>query len=344
MSVAGTRPLEPGFKLFVNAYRLEESARSCQLCRMMHRSLGAVPLTATIDDVVVSRDGTNLKVSERSRPVLRICAERESPGYQDIHVGLPTLPMAGSELHMSLMKEWLRSCKCGPPHAAPDGEGDAASEQMFRPTRVLDVGGPGSSELRLHCTPTAPGRHDYIALSHCWGKPTKEEWRKVCTHVENYEARCRHLALEDMPKTFRDAITVTWGLGKRFLWIDSLCIIQGDEDDWERESQLMEAIFNSAYCTISATSATGFDQGFLLPRPPRECVRLPNAPPEADPLWLCEVVDDFRTDVEDGPVNRRGWVFQERALSRRIIYFTENQTYFECGGGVRCETLSKFRK
>jgi len=39
------------------------------------------------------------------------------------------------------------------------------------------------------------------------------------------------------------------------------------------------------------------------------------------------VVDDFRTDVEDGPVNHRGWVFQERALSRRIIYFTENQTY-----------------
>ena len=119
VSVAGTRPLEPAFKLFVNAYRLEESARSCQLCRMMHRSLGAVPLTATIDDVVVSRDGTNLKVSERGRPVLRICAERESPGYQDIHVGLPTLPMAGSELHMSLMKEWLRSCKCAPPQDLP---------------------------------------------------------------------------------------------------------------------------------------------------------------------------------------------------------------------------------
>ncbi|KAK3346461.1 heterokaryon incompatibility protein-domain-containing protein [Lasiosphaeria hispida] len=238
---------------------------------------------------------------------------------------------------MRLLAEWLRTCDCGPP-AAP----------AFRPTRVLDVGddGPGPKALRLHCTAASSDGYDYVALSHCWGRPTAEEWERVCTHPGNFETRCRNLPFIDMPKTFQDAITVTRKLGKRFLWIDSLCIIQGDEADWERESQLMESIFSSAYCTLSATSARGFNDGFLLPRHVRLCMPVPNAPKEAAaaaPLWLCETVDDFRADVEMGVVNQRGWVLQERVLSRRTIYFTSSQTYFECGGGVRCETMTRLR-
>jgi hypothetical protein len=40
-------------------------------------------------------------------------------------------------------------------------------------------------------------------------------------------------------------------------------------------------------------------------------------------------------------LNRRGWVLQERALSRRIIHFTATQTYWECGKGVHCESLTR---
>ncbi|KAL1612964.1 hypothetical protein SLS60_001195 [Paraconiothyrium brasiliense] len=56
--------------------------------------------------------------------------------------------------------------------------------------------------------------------------------------------------------------------------------------------------------------------------------------------YICDAIDDFTRDVEQGNLNRRGWVLQERALSRRTIYFAENQTYWECGEGVRCETLT----
>ena len=34
-------------------------------------------------------------------------------------------------------------------------------------------------------------------------------------------------------------------------------------------------------------------------------------------------------------------MLQERALARRTIYFAERQTYWECGGGVRSEALTK---
>jgi hypothetical protein len=60
--------------------------------------------------------------------------------------------------------------------------------------------------------------------------------------------------------------------------------------------------------------------------------------------YLTDVIDDFYGDVEQGELNKRGWVFQERALARRTIYFTEKQTYWECGQGVRCETLARAKK
>jgi len=331
---------------------------------MIRRSLAVAHLTGSVQDVVLYRDGTNLKSDGRERPILRICAEQESPNHKDIQVGRPALPGAGSDAHFDLLNEWLQSCDCGPLYSTPDdgGAGGCGGEKTnalrlpleplpgrspepsFRPTRVLDVGGPDPAKLRLHCATESPGPHDYVALSHCWGTPDEEEWRRVCTRAENLDARSRGFAFDDLPRTFQDAVTVTRRLGKRFVWIDSLCIVQGDTDDWERESQLMESIFSSAYCTISATSAKGFNDGFLRPRQTREWVLIRNAPKDAGTLWLCETVDDFRADVEEGPVNHRGWVFQERVLSRRVIYFTNNQTYYECGGGVRCETMTRLRK
>jgi hypothetical protein len=59
---------------------------------------------------------------------------------------------------------------------------------------------------------------------------------------------------------------------------------------------------------------------------------------------LCDVIDKFDSDVEQGELNKRGWVLQERALSRRTMHFTETQTYWECGEGVWCETFTKTKK
>jgi hypothetical protein len=98
----------------------------------------------------------------------------------------------------------------------------------------------------------------------------------------------------------------------------------------------MENVFSSAYCTIAASSAT--PDGFLTPRPARKFVAL-SIPPDA-PYYICEAIDDFHHDVEEAELNKRGWVLQERALSHRSIHFTSSQTYWECGEGVHCETLS----
>lgn len=121
-------------------------------------------------------------------------------------------------------------------------------------------------------------------------------------------------------KTFQVAITVTRGLGLRYLWIDSLCIVQ-DDDDWKREAERMGTVYSSAYCVIAATAAEGTHDGFLGPWLPGRFVTLSNP---SGSLYLCELIDNFRSDVENADLSQRGWVLQERALAQRTIFFSKN--------------------
>lgn len=213
----------------------------------------------------------------------------------------------------------------------------------FVPTRLLDVERADSGLIRLVEKGTgdsSPKR--YLALSHRWGSP--ELHRTFCTHTHNIMQFKQVIRLADLPRTFHDAVQVTRNLGVRYLWIDSLCIIQDDPEDWNTESKAMEQVFSSAYVTISAICSSGTTDGFLKPRPNRQCV-IAKLPGDNGVLYyLCKTVDDFRNDIDESELSKRAWVLQERALSRRTIYFSQTQSYWECGRGVRCETLTKMEK
>ncbi|KAF2104858.1 HET-domain-containing protein [Rhizodiscina lignyota] len=209
----------------------------------------------------------------------------------------------------------------------------------FVPTRLLDVGDEDQAVIRLSSESngqTTPIK--YMALSHQWGPPGQH--RKFCTYKSNIEELKKNISIAALPRTFQDAVHITRSLGVRYLWVDSLCIIQNDPCDWERESKFMEQVFSSAYCTLAASCARGVDDSFLKAPPARHGVTLVN-PHSSSLYYLYESIDDFHNHVDQGELNMRGWVLQERALSRRTIYFTETQSYWECGGGVRCETLTK---
>ena len=168
---------------------------------------------------------------------------------------------------------------------------------------MIDVGNSTRDELRIVCTGPSD-RGCYLALSHRWGAPSDEERRRNCTFAGNLEERCRRIPLAKLGKTFQDAVQVTRALGVRHLWIDSLCIIQNDGEDWARESSGMGAIFSSAYCVIAATAAEGTHSGFLNAPPLTRPVTL--STPSGDPLYLCATVNDFGGDVEDTVLSCRG--------------------------------------
>jgi len=210
------------------------------------------------------------------------------------------------------------------------------------PTRVIDVGDGRTARLVLTNKDNISEGAHYIALSHCWGNLTENQKKKWCTTTGNKEERrAQGFPVTELSQTFQDAIRVTRELGQRYLWIDSLCIIQGEGGDWETESKKMEAVFKNAYCTIAATSAEDSTKGFLnrpLEEKDLQYVTVPKS--SHGKVYICTSIDNFDSDVVEGVLNNRAWVLQERALSRRTIHFTKRQTYWECGGGFRCETLT----
>jgi Heterokaryon incompatibility protein (HET) len=205
---------------------------------------------------------------------------------------------------------------------------------------LIDVGEKdGPLALRLHETKLGESGQ-YIALSHPWGDPAQHPpFRSLRSNIESFK---REIVFADLPMTFQDAVKTTRALGIRYLWIDSICIIQGRDGDFNTEAGRMEDVFSSAYCVIAASRAKGQCDGFLKKRPQRQFLTFQRG--KEEPFYVCEAIDDFNRDVLDGSLNKRGWVLQERALAHRTVFFTESQTYWECGGGVRCETLTKMHK
>ncbi|KAL5321356.1 hypothetical protein ACEPPN_009312 [Leptodophora sp. 'Broadleaf-Isolate-01'] len=204
------------------------------------------------------------------------------------------------------------------------------------PTRLLYLGSLEMPALRIYKT-KATDSFQYTALSHRWGLGPDF----FCTNQKNLKEYEESISFDNLPNTFKNAVETTRKLSVQYLWIDSLCIIQKSEDDdgdFATEALRMEDVFSSAYCILAASSAMGPKDGFLVPRKNNDSLTFEMG---GQTVYVCRFTDDFDSHVLQGPLSERGWVMQERALARRTIFFTDRQTYFECGEGVRCETLTK---
>lgn len=250
-------------------------------------------------------------------------------------IGLPRLPPVGSEAHFDIIRDWLEECDKHHGNCKP-----LSSPRARLPTRLVDVGITGEPSVRLYET-KYDDELQYLALSHPWGTHRSSQF---CTYPENLDRHLQGILLKDLPQTFQDAVEATRCLNQRFLWIDSICIVQGPEGDFNEQAKNMGGIFRHAYCVLAASCAEGQHDGFMKPRDERTCLKIHQHLLERPPIYACEFIDNFQKHALDSHLSKRGWVLQERALARRTIFFTEKQTYWECGAGVRCETAMKMNK
>lgn len=150
------------------------------------------------------------------------------------------------------MKFWISECvrshkKC------------REGRQDFLPTRLLDLQAfQGSADVRLVSLALKHSEAEYITLSHCWGPPSKHP---TTTSEDNLDQRMRRIAFDRLSQTCQDAIRITRNLDQRYLWIDSLCIIQDDEEDWAREAAVMAKIYGGSLCTFTALSSKDSTEG-----------------------------------------------------------------------------------
>ncbi|KIN05179.1 hypothetical protein OIDMADRAFT_116151 [Oidiodendron maius Zn] len=334
----------PRFRIEDTWQELESNRSTCDFCRMRWNISKHLNQT-DYPSVSFERTDSVLRMNDDILPVLSICKSQGKHNLiltiermlgltttTPIQIGFPQLSEAGSESHFKIMRQWLKNCdnnhqkfKC-----QPLGQ----PRKAFLPTRLIDVGYIESETIRLYETQPADSVK-YIALSHPWGKNPPY----FCTLRKNVEQHAKGIKTTDLTSTFKDAVQTTRQLGIQYLWIDSICIIQGPDGDFEQEAKHMEEIFSSAYCVLAASSAEGQTDGFLNKRAGRDFVTFEHD--DQPPFYVCCFMDNFNQHVLQGPLNKRGWVMQERVMSHRTIYFTAKQTYWECGEGVRCETLTK---
>jgi hypothetical protein len=183
----------------------------------------------------------------------------------------------------------------------------------------------------------------YVSLSHCWIDRTV-----LTTTKSTLASRQTNIPSSTLPPLFRDAVKVCRFLGVQYLWIDSLCIIQGDQDDWEEQAASMDSIYENCFFTIAVHDDDSI-RGFI-PRQISHQVRSETNSQAAiyvrevtTPHFLKHNSSSF-WDLRRQPnwIHARGWCYQERLLSRRILHFVKDEVIFESEGEIRCQCGSHY--
>lgn len=174
---------------------------------------------------------------------------------------------------------------------------------------------------------------EYVALSYCWGTLQAQPiWsttkKKLAIHRDA-------IPVDTLPKTISDAVSLVQTLGFRYLWVDSICIIQDDSDDWQREAKRMAELYRFSTLTIisGTDSATG---GLFSPRNQLRVSAATLDPPSASGETGYQTVTLYPHIPNQGqlweslPTSQRAWCYQEEMLSPRKLYFTSGQFTWIC--------------
>lgn len=219
-------------------------------------------------------------------------------------------------LHM--VKKWLQDCSIS--------DDCVRTKQCRSPTRLIELMEKGE---RLYLTKENDNNLRYATLSHCWGKRSYKTL--LSTNLSGFQVKIPTSAIS---LTFQDAFEVARYLGYRYLWIDCLCIVQDDEDDWARESAMMCTIYGNSNLNIAASSASDGSMGCFVARHNKWRCQV-----RAGPDILDIYSPSLKSTLRSSNLAARGWVLQERILSPRTIHFTEKQIFWECNRHIACEAL-----
>ncbi|KAH7370131.1 heterokaryon incompatibility protein-domain-containing protein, partial [Rhexocercosporidium sp. MPI-PUGE-AT-0058] len=229
-----------------------------------------------------------------------------------------------SDATFELSDTWIRHCLSNH-HACKE----IALSDLTSPTRLLDLQGDSTDDdVQLRLTKDLPRnintrRLEYVTLSHRWGlSPT------LCL-LEGPDGTVARLTasipLTDLPLTFRNAAVITRRLGYRYLWIDSLCIIQNSASDWAAESAIMGEIYRGSVFTIAALGAKDSYEGCFKSRNPLSYI-----PCLINPVTHVKLRKAWDPVRLSGELLTRGCVIQERVLSPRTLFYGSSGIYWEC--------------
>lgn len=208
------------------------------------------------------------------------------------------------------------------------------NKHRLMPTRLIEVN-YGRGEYALKLVESRKMNVDYVCLSHCWGG-----LRHIMTTKNNIDLHRQNVSWDNLPRTFQDAIDFVRRLGLRYIWIDSLCIVQDSEADWATEAERMADIYRGSTLTIAATTAANDLRGcYTTNGQPDYALRTPEQPFDIyvrQPIlhWDSSVPQEY---LKAFPLLSRAWFYQERMMAPRIVHFSDHELVWECMTEVCCQ-------
>ncbi|KAH7348015.1 heterokaryon incompatibility protein-domain-containing protein, partial [Pyrenochaeta sp. MPI-SDFR-AT-0127] len=206
-----------------------------------------------------------------------------------------------------MARNWVRDCNQNHEACCPR----RTQEETPLPSRVVDVGDGLDQPPRILESNGRSGA--FAALSYCWGSHPS-----LRTTQMSLKSHLSQLPLQNLSATVRQAIEVTRGLGLRYIWIDALCIVQDDPDDWAREAAQMLQVYSNASVTISASTSSEASEGLFRSRD------------ESNNFLLLSPVRLSLHVPRDLPVDKRGWILQEQEMSTRLLHFGKGVLHWAC--------------
>ncbi|KAK1756559.1 heterokaryon incompatibility protein-domain-containing protein [Echria macrotheca] len=263
---------------------------------------------------------------------------------------LPSQPVStlpNSQETFTLLNKWLDECQERHGSICRFVGERVVSANFASPARLIYCGNQGplclvqAADLPLDGEGMGPS---YTALSYRWGNPAS-----LCTTTKaNLQANLYALNFDGLPLTFQHAIQITRAIKVSYIWIDALCIIQDDEADKAKEIFRMDLIYSTAICMISASSSKDPHAGIFSPRPSTVDAHLRSftlssngAKKGSLSVTIQPFLADWGNAITSGSVYPRGWCFQERLLSKRIIYFTDMRVMWECRWAAASEEYAQ---
>ena len=229
-----------------------------------------------------------------------------------------------SKCALTLASEWISSCTSNHQRCRK------ATESIL-PTRVLDV---KDNTVRLYASHGEEAV--YVCLSHCWGPA-----QIITTKRDTIDKHKMGIPWSSLSTTFQDAITLVRRLSLRYIWIDSLCIVQDDDADWKEQAGQMAHIYENAYLTIAATKSSKGSGGLFSKTPDFELVETGSANHPSYHVFARKEIHHLPLypwgSPDNFPLLTRGWVYQERLLSPRVLHFGPQELFWECAENTTCE-------
>ncbi|KAK0933126.1 hypothetical protein LTR29_015302 [Friedmanniomyces endolithicus] len=234
----------------------------------------------------------------------------------------------GAASCLDLAHGWLKTCQ-----TSHDECKSRPLKPLAAPSRLLWVPPYGSDATNLAVREVRLGEYQpgvpYISLSHRWGSPAQ-----LLLTTINRPALRRSIPLAGLKNSIQDAVTLVQRFGVSYLWVDTLCILQDDPQDLVREIADMHNIYSNAVCNIAASDAEADDEGCFVHRDPalvtQYRVRLIVDPSGEARHLLHRGWQPASDSVDSSVLASRGWVFQERLLSRRLLHCTKQGLVWEC--------------